>query len=226
MCGRFAIFSKPQDYLASLALDGITSTCEAVENYNAYPTQYLPVIYQNHHHELRCDHLHWGLIPGWSKDTRIGFKTSNARSETAADKPSFRHAFKQQRCLIPVDGWYEWKREGRAKQPYYHHRHDQQVIWLGGLWENWMEPDTGESIRSFTILTQAAQGKASQIHNRMPVLINPDNFITWLDNQMNNKQHIDSLMQYHPETDFEIIPVSTNMNSPQYNNSRCIEAID
>lgn len=108
MCGRFAIFSKPEDYLSQIGLAGQVESCAAVEHYNAYPTQDLPVLYRNQSHQLRCDLLHWGLIPSWSKDASIGFKTSNARSETAAEKPSFRHAFYKQRCLVPVDGWYEF----------------------------------------------------------------------------------------------------------------------
>jgi len=226
MCGRFAIFSKPQDYMKSIMLDETVAPCDAIENYNAYPTQYLPVLYRSSQSALLCDLLHWGLIPSWSKDASIGFKTSNARSETAADKPSFRHAFKKQRCLVPVDGWYEWKRDGENKQPYFHHRPDQQVTWLAGLWESWINPETSEPLKSFTILTQDAIGKAKNIHHRMPVIMNPGNALNWLDNRMNDKQLISSLMEYQPETDFEIYPVSKEMNSPKYRDKHCIEAIE
>lgn len=225
MCGRFAIYSKPADYLVSLTLDPPIEPCDAVENYNAHPTQYLPAVYQNNN-TFRCDLLHWGLIPSWSKDTKIGYKTSNARSEIASEKPSFRHAYKHQRCLIPADGWYEWLREGANKQPYYHHRPDQQVSWLAGLWENWVDPKTGESIRSFTLLTKEAEGKAAEIHNRMPVIMQPGNFSTWLSHDLANKVDINELISKQPMVDFDIFPVSSNMNKPQFNNKECINSIN
>lgn len=225
MCGRFAIFSKPDDYIQQLGLNEDISACPIIENYNAYPTQSLPVVYRNHENIIRCDLLHWGLIPSWAKDNTIGYKTSNARSETAAEKPSFRHAFKKQRCLIPVDGWYEWKREGKNKQPYFHHRKDNQVTWLAGLWESWVNPETAEYIESFSVLTQDAKGNSAQIHNRMPVFINPNNSQGWLDSSLNDKQLIYNLTNYMPEDDYEIYPVSSKMNSPKFQGQGCIDQI-
>ena len=225
MCGRFAIFSKPDEYIQQLGLEAPSSSCPVVANYNAYPTQSLPVLYRDHENALRCELSHWGLIPSWAKDDSIGFKTSNARSETAAEKPSFKHAFKKQRCLIPVDGWYEWKRDGKNKQPYYHYQ-DQQVTWLAGLWENWTDPRTGKPLHSFTILTQDAKGKARKIHNRMPVFLNSENAENWLDSQLIDTQHVYALMQYLPESDFNIFPVSKTMNSPKINNPSCIKPVD
>lgn len=226
MCGRYSIYTKPADYLTSLGVGEPVSACDPVENYNAYPTQDLPVLYRDTQNSLRCDLLHWGLIPSWSKDKSIAFKLSNARSETAADKPSFRHSFKQQRCMIPIDGYYEWVRDGKNKQPYYHHRVDNQIIWLAGLWENWVSKESGESIRSFTILTQDAVGKASDIHNRMPVFVDgSSNAGAWLDNQIHDKEVICGMMDYSIDDAIEIYPVSKDMNSPKNNSRVCIDVV-
>ncbi len=225
MCGRFAIFSKPEDYLDQLGVDGDIKPCAAVENYNAYPTQDLPVVFRDSQHQLQCDLLHWGLIPSWAKDPGIGFKTSNARSETAADKPSFRHAYRHQRCLVPVDGWYEWKREGKNKQPFFHHLQDGKVIWLAGLWEHWLNPESGEPLLSFTLLTRDAKGNAEKIHDRMPVVMNPQRAKNWLDNTFHDRQGIESMMHYLPDNDFEIYPVTRKMNSPKFQGVECMSRL-
>jgi len=221
MCGRFTIYSRPEDYLASFNAS-VVDTCKIPENYNAYPSQRLPVVIADEDDQIKCELYQWGLIPAWAKDTSIGFKLSNARSETAAEKPSFKHAFRQRRCMVPVDGWYEWLRDGNNKQPYYHRRKDRHIIWLAGLWENWLSKETGENIRSFTILTQEATGKAEKIHNRMPVFINPDDAQIWLDKKQNNIETISSLMVYDLDDALEIYPVSKDMNSPKFNCESCI----
>jgi len=220
MCGRFTIFSRPEDYLASFDVS-VADACKTPENYNAYPSQQLPVVVAEGE-QLKCELYQWGLVPSWAKDTSIGFKLSNARSETAAEKPSFKHAFRQRRCLVPVDGWYEWLREGKNKQPYYHCRKDKQIIWLAGLWENWVSKETGENIRSFTILTQEASGKAAKIHNRMPVFINPDEALSWLDKNQQNIETINSLMGFVVDDLLNVFPVSKEMNSPKFNGKSCI----
>jgi len=221
MCGRFTIFSKPEDYLASFDVS-VLGACKLPENYNAYPSQRLPVVVSVADDNVKCELYQWGLIPAWAKDTSIGFKLSNARSETAAEKPSFKQAFRQRRCMVPVDGWYEWYRDGKNKQPYYHRRKDQQIIWLAGLWENWVSKETGENIRSFTILTQEASGKAAKIHNRMPVFINPDEALSWLEKNQKNVEMIKSLMSFDLDDALEIYPVSKDMNSPKFNGESCI----
>lgn len=219
----FCHFSKPDDYLSQIGLAGQVESCVSVEHYNAYPTQILPVLYHNQSHGLSCDLLHWGLIPSWAKDASIGNKTSNARSETAAEKPSFRHAFKSQRCLVPVDGWYEWKRAGKNKQPYFHHRADQKVIWLAGLWEHWINPENDKPLLSFSILTREAVGNAANIHDRMPVCMNPNKAELWLNNDLQDRERIESLMHDMPKEDFEIYPVTVEMNSPKFQGVECIQ---
>ena len=226
MCGRFAIFSRPEDYLDQLDLHERVSPCSAVEYFNAYPTQNLPVVFRDVKNSLRCDLLHWGLIPSWARDDAMKFKTSNARSETAADKPSYRYAYRHQRCLVPVDGWYEWLRSGKTKQPYFHHRPDGRVIWLGGLWERWHNPVSDEPVLSFTVLTQDATGKSATIHNRMPVCIDPQKAELWLNKELQDREEIASLMAYQPESDYEIYPVTKEMNTPKFQGRECVTPLE
>lgn len=225
MCGRFAIFSKPEDYLAQANMQGQVTPCQPVVYYNAHPSLNLPAIYRDPAGALRCDLLHWGLIPSWAKDRSIGFKTSNARSETAAEKPSFRQAFSHRRCIVPVDGWYEWFREGKHKQPYFHHRQDKRVIWIAGLWERWVNPEDRKPILSFTLLTRDAVGGAAKIHDRMPVILDTDKFGQWLDPELKDRTRIESLMRIGPEEEYEIYPVNVRMNSPKYLGADCVDRV-
>lgn len=226
MCGRFAIFTAPEDYLDQIGLAGQVEPCAAVENYNAYPTQHLPVLYRPSTNNLSCHLLHWGLIPSWAKDAAIGYKLSNARSETAAEKPSFRHAFYTQRCLVPVDGWFEWKRDGRHKQPYYHHRPDNKVIWLAGLWEHWINPQDQQTVLSFTLLTRDAAGAAAHIHDRMPVCLNPNRMALWLNPALQDRTRLESLMHELPTTDYAIYAVTPAMNTPSFQGVQCIHSTE
>lgn len=225
MCGRFAIFTKPEAYLAQIGLAGEVEPCAAVEYCNAYPTQHLPVVYRDPAEGLRCNLLHWGLIPSWAKDASIGYKTSNARSETAAEKPSFRHAFYKQRAVIPIDGWFEWLREGKHKRPYFHHRIDGRVIWIAGLWEHWINPVNQEPLMSFTLLTRNAEGKSASIHDRMPVILNPNKVELWLNPELQDRARIETLMMDLPQEDFEIYPVTEQMNSPKFQGRGCIKKL-
>jgi putative SOS response-associated peptidase YedK len=124
--------------------------------------------------------LRWGLIPSWADDPKIGYRMINARSETAATKPSFRSAFKVRRCLVVADGYYEWQKRDGAKQPFYIHMQGGKLFAFAGLWERWVPPD-GEAIESCTILTTDANELTKPIHDRMPVIVDPPDFGQWLD---------------------------------------------
>lgn len=163
----------------------------------------------------------WGLIPHWAKDTKIGYKTINARSETAHEKPSFRTAFKKSRCLIPASGWYEWQKLPSGKQPYYFHDQKNRPFCFAGLHSRWSSPD-GEAMRTYTILTRPASESLQTIHHRMPVIFPDDMHDAWLDPALDDVPAICELLD-HAIEDFEAYPVSQHVNNPKNNDPGCIE---
>ena len=189
MCGRFVqtISWRELHELAGL----IGTPVELAPRYNLAPGQDAAVIRAGTE-GLRLDLLHWGLIPSWAKDPVIANKLINARVETAAEKPSFRNSWRARRCLIPANGYYEWTSAGGIRQPWLIRRRDEAPMFLAGLWENWRvtEPASlhgrfagrrvGEQIETFTILTTAANEDVEAINHRMPVLLQPQQFESWL----------------------------------------------
>lgn len=151
---------------------------EVEARYNIAPTQRLPVIAQGAPYALEL--MRWGLIPAWAKDPRIGSKMINARAETLAEKPAFRQALQQRRCLVPADGFYEWQQTGLGKVPQHIHLVSRKLITFGGLWESWRDAE-GRELRSFTIITTTPNADMAPVHDRMPVIIPPDKRAAWLD---------------------------------------------
>jgi putative SOS response-associated peptidase YedK len=148
--------------------------------YNAAPTQWLPVIRQRPTGDRVAHLLRWGLIPSWSKDEAIATRLINARGESVAEKPSFRAAFKKRRCIVPANGFYEWQRVAGDKQPFYIHPVDGDLFGLAGLWECWTRGD-GEALDTFTIVTTDANASMRPLHDRMPVILAPEDYGAWLD---------------------------------------------
>lgn len=225
MCGRLAIFAVYEEFIEQLPFAIRYGLDRFQPNYNATPSQMLPVLYHPDDGEPCLQSLHWGLIPHWAKDKKIAYKLFNARAETAHEKPSFREAFVRRRALVPVNGWYEWLRQDGDKQPYWHARQDNKLIWLAGLWESWTDITSGESIRSFTILTREACGEAARIHNRMPVVMGANDYANWLSNDLCDKKAVRELMDSQPEMALAVYPVSKAMNKPQLNDPSCIQAV-
>jgi putative SOS response-associated peptidase YedK len=159
--------------------------------------------------------LKWGLVPVWAKEPEIGARLINARSETVTEKPSFRDAFKYRRCLIPASGFYEWKREGKGKQPYYFHMRDDEPFAFAGLWERW-EGIGGKAIESCTILTTEANEVLAPVHERMPVIVASKDYDLWLDTQMTEKNRLTPLLRPYPSTEMTSHPVGLSVNSPQF----------
>ena len=225
MCGRFGIYAESQEYNDQLGFSIRNGLFNFAPNYNATPSQMLPTLYRPDEDKPLLEALRWGLIPHWADDPKIGLKLFNARAETVHEKPSFREAFVKRRALIPVNGWYEWLRQDGVKQPYFHTASNNKLIWLAGLWEHWQDESGNSRIRSFTLLTQEAYGKAAIVHNRMPVIIQPEDYPGWLSPELHNKQDIVELLHSQPQQALHIYPVSTDMNKPQLNERRCIEPI-
>jgi len=177
MCGRYVLYGPQSRYQAYF---DAKYWPEFADRYNIAPTSVVPVIRQSPEGERVVDLLKWGLIPHWAKDASIGLKLVNARAESLAEKPAYRDAFKRRRCIVPASGFYEWKAEAKGKQPYYVRLKSGEPMALAGLWESWRDPD-GEVVRTFCIITTEANALMAQIHDRMPVLLQPEAFARWLD---------------------------------------------
>ena len=174
--------------------------------------------------------LHWGLIPAWAKYPTIGHKLINARSETAAEKPSFRSAFRHRRCLIPADGFYEWQRRGGGRQPWLFGLRDGAPMIFAGLWERWTVPEgaaltgslaersSGDTVETCTILTTAANETVAEIHGRMPVILAPDAWDAWLAGEQ-------VPLSPYPADDMTAHPVSTLVNRAANEDPRCVEPV-
>src|SRR6476469_2163807 len=192
MCGRF---TQSQSASTIAATFHVATVPGLLPRYNIAPTQPVPAILVSEEpaeRELR--QLRWGLIPSWAKDSSMAARMINARAETVAEKPAFRTAFRQRRCLIVADGFYEWQRLERKKQPFYYRLQDQQPFAFAGLWEHWQSPE-GDPIDSCTILTTQANELLAQIHDRMPVILPPDRYDLWLDPTMRQPEPLQSLLQ-------------------------------
>ena len=169
--------------------------------------------------------LRWGLIPSWAKDPGMGVKLINARAETVAEKPAFRSAFQHRRCLVLADGFYEWKRQNGKKQPFYFRFSDGQPFGFAGLWERWRpleEKPGGEEIISCTILTTAANELVQPIHERMPVIVAPQDYDLWLNPQMPTPEQLQQLLCPYPDQVMTAYPVSSLVNNSRQNSSECI----
>lgn len=218
MCGRFALFASGEQISQQF---NVTVPQEHVGRYNIAPTQ--PVAAVRLHPisgERELTFFRWGLVPSWAKDLSWGSKLINARSETAVNKPSFRAAFKRRRCLIPASGFYEWQRLPNRKQPVYIHAADDSPFGLAGLWETWHAPD-GSMIDSCTILTTSPNELMAPIHNRMPVIIEPEDYGMWLDPGPRPTDSL-HLFRSYPAEKMQAYPVSTLVNNPRNDVADCV----
>lgn len=225
MCGRFLITAPIE---ALRLLFQVPSGLNLEARYNLAPTQSAPVLRLDAEGQRALSMLRWGLIPSWAKDATIGAKLINARADTVATKPSFRAAFRQRRCLVPVDGFYEWQEVpgSKAKQPYLICRagsgpgRDGSTFVFAGLWERWV--DGSQPVETFTIITTDANATLAPIHHRMPVVIAPGDFAAWLDHQ--NKD-AEALLRPAPDDLLQAIPVSTRVNSVRNDDAGLVEPV-
>lgn len=223
MCGRF---SQAQIAELDRELFKLLRIPAAEPRYNVAPTQDAAVVRARPGAaERSLDFLRWGLIPHWAKDFTIGNRMINARAETVDRKPAFEVPFRRQRCLVPVDGFYEWKKLGRIKQPYFIRLHDRRPFALAGLWDRWS--DAGhEPIESFTILTTNPNALVEPIHNRMPVILSPTHYDTWLDPAVSDAARLRPLLQPFPAEALTAYPVSRHVNSPANEGPECVTPIE
>ncbi len=177
MCGRFAFYSPSE---ATAALFGVSGSVAVEPRYNIAPTQFIAAIREDEDRTRELVMLRWGLVPFWAKDPAIGNRMINARAETVAEKPSYRAAFRHRRCIVLADGFYEWRKEGDAKTPYFISLASGEPFGLAGLWENWKDKDSDASLQTTTLITTAANEFMTPLHHRMPVIVHPDSANDWL----------------------------------------------
>ena len=224
MCGRFTQRFSWREVHALLSLSGPAPNLRP--HYNLAPSQSAAVV-RGDGGERTLSMLRWGLIPGWAKDPNIGHKLINARAETAATKPSFRAAFAKRRCLVPADGFYEWRAEGAVRQPWLIAPRDGGLMAFAALWEQWRVPEgaalrgslserrPGDVVETFTILTTEANAAMRTLHHRMPVILAPDAFEPWLSGD-------DVPLGPAPEELLAMHRVGLRVNSPRNDDPDCV----
>ena len=217
MCGRFTLRTDPEQ----LALRfGCQFPADLAPRYNIAPTQAVAAVRAEAEGRRQFTLLRWGLIPSWAKEASIGNRLINARAESVATKPAFRAAFQRRRCLVLADGFYEWKKTGRAKEPYYIRMPDEKPFAFAGLWDRWRDPQGGEPVESCTIITTAASPEVRQIHDRMPVILDEAGCAQWLDPREEGPERLQSLLR--PWHALRIDAVDRRVNNPRHEGPSCI----
>ena len=218
MCGRYSF--APDLKIVNEHYDISVNDGDLTPNYNCAPSQLLPVITNDK--SIGFNFFRWGLIPFWAKDISIGNKFSNARSETILEKPSFRNAFRQRRCLVPADAFYEWKQEVKEKIPYRIFLKNQNIFSMAGIWEKCKLPN-GETIFSFAIITTQPNTLMTKIHNRMPVILDKKGEDLWINNT--DEKELTNLLKPFPAEQMTAYRISNLVNSPRNNSPKIIEPI-
>ena len=224
MCGR-VVQASPPDKLGLHIVEGLSPGDNRYGNvpprYNGAPSQFLWVIRRNHETgERTLDLLRWGLVPSWCKE-RPKPPPINAKAETVAKLPMFRQAYAKRRCILPIDGFFEWRAERGIKQPYAIAMKDRSPFGLAGLWENWKDPATDEWIRTFCVITTPANELVAQIHDRMPAILRPEDYDRWLGPEPDPQE----LLAPFPPEPMAIWPVSPRVNSPRFDEPDLLEPV-
>lgn len=219
MCGRFNLITDAEGIVEFF---NVLYCPELQPRYNIAPSQEVPAVIWVEG-ERKVVMLRWGLVPSWAKDPGIGNRMINAKSETVAEKPSFRAAFRRRRCLIPATGFYEWQARPGGKQPYHIHLQGGGLMAFAGLWEHWEAQ--GQVLRTCTILTTDANAAIAPLHERMPVILDSADHATWLANDASPDVLLE-LLKPHAELGLVAEPVSRRVNSPANDDPACIETIE
>lgn len=219
MCGRFALSAPAENIRSHFAL---AEKVQLEPRYNIAPTQAVAVIRENNGDRL-LSFMQWGLLPSWAKERKAGARMINARAETLAEKPAFRRLFRSQRCLIPADGFFEWREESgrKKKQPYFICLQPAGLFGFAGLWSSWQDPVSGEPVETCTIITTAANHLVSKIHHRMPAILVPDQYRAWLQ-PATPPAVAGSLLVPFESAPLQSYPVATLCNSPANDQPDCI----
>ena len=211
MCGRFILDTTPELIDFYFELDNPAPQFNP--SWNIPPNSHVPVVWQLPNNGRACSLMHWGLIPHWAKTSTSKYKMINAKAETLNEKPAFRDAYKKRRCLIPTNGFYEWRATPTGKQPYFIGMKDRSLFAFAGLWEYW---EGEQTINSFTIITTVANHQIAEIHERMPVIFGNEHFDAWLDTNNQDTAQLNDLLTPTELVDLQIYPVSTTVNNPRH----------
>jgi putative SOS response-associated peptidase YedK len=245
MCGRYASSRKPEDLVEEFEIDKVEVAETLVPDYNVAPTKQVYAVVQRPQSsedktgpsERQLRSLKWGLVPFWAKDPSIGSRMINARMETVHEKPAFRRAFASRRCLLPADGYYEWyateqqtKAGKPVKQPFFIHPADGGVLAMAGLYEIWRDPTRDEDDPdrfswTCTVLTTTAEDAVGHIHDRMPLLVEPERYAAWLDPSVSAVEELTGLLVPAAPGRLEAYPVSTLVNNVRNNGPELLDAL-
>ncbi len=219
MCGRFSL---PVDIQAvANRFEAFLGKGDWKPHYNIAPTQLCLTVVAEAQGRI-IQPMSWGLIPHWSKDKKMAFQMINARAETVKSKPSFRESYKHKRCLVPADGFFEWKKESQGKVPYRATLKTGELFALAGLWDAWRD-EQGQEIKTFTILTTAANSLLAPLHDRMPVILKRADEAAWLDPRLSDPAQLDALIGSYPAEEMMLYPVNSVVNSWKNDTPECIQ---
>jgi len=220
MCGRFAFYSPHESVVRIFGVDPDAPPIEA--RYNIAPTQYVAAVRGDVVGLRRIAMLYWGLVPWWARDRSMGARMINARAETLKEKPAFRDAYRERRCLILADGYYEWQKRPDGKQPIYIHRPDGEPFAMAGLWERWRARGEPAPLESCAIVTTSPAATVAHVHDRMPVILPPSAYTEWLDPANENTDALDRLVVPF-EGELEARPVSRRVNNARNEGAELID---
>jgi putative SOS response-associated peptidase YedK len=238
MCGRMTQITDPAEVarifdaevrLGSTVTEQAPATTSPVATkprYNVAPTSPLTIVRQRPEEGRTVEQVSWGLIPSFAKDAKGAARMINARGETVATSPAFRSSFRTRRCIVPSDGFYEWRRTGGPKQPYFLHPPAGSVLALAGLWAVWKDPATGLWVPSAAVITTDANRAMSAIHDRMPVLLPREAWDDWLDPTLDDQEYLLSLLVPAPDDVLDMVPVSTRVNNVRNDGPELIVRVD
>lgn len=220
MCGRYTLTSTPEAVQQEFELDALPPV---MPRYNIAPSQPIASIRTNFRGEREFAFMIWGLIPVWAKALDDKWpRPINARSETIAEKKMFKGVLRHHRCLIPADGFYEWKKEGKTKRPFHIHYRDRRPFAFAGIWSLWTGPN-GEELDSCTIITTAANSTMKEIHDRMPVILSPEVYSAWLDTSRQSTSEAVNLLQHVTAEPLVLTEVNTLVNNPRNDVAECLQ---
>lgn len=223
MCGRYTLFSPKEEIEAFF---DVTSEDEQIfrPNYNVAPGSVMPIVLIGRSGKREVGGLRWGLIPKWADSADTGYKMINARAETLTEKKSFKGPFQSKRCLVPANGFFEWKQTGESKYPFFIRLLSDPLLAFAGLFEKWTSPE-GEDVYSYTIITTQANTLIQPLHDRMPVILSPEHYNYWLDPKNDDYEGLQNLLQPFPMEQMSTYRVTTDVNTPKNNYAELLQPI-